>query len=171
MTEVLLLALTLLTPGPPPAAFEVQMALQGLYDEISQAMLAFESASDVDLFHDVLCTPDWVFVDATGQKQTWPQARERAIRALSAPTPDAMIQPIQKLSLIPDGATVVVKVTTVRTIVDTDGRYGRPGKSHTLTETTVYRDGWVRTADAWKLKSREQIGGPTVSVDKTERGM
>jgi hypothetical protein len=43
------------------------------------------------------------------------------------------IQPIQKLSVVPGGATVVVTLTTVRTIVDSEGRYGslsgerRPG--------------------------------------------
>ena len=168
MTQVLLLALTLLHPETPPDTFDVQTQLQGLYDEISQATLQFATESDVDLFHDVLYTPDWVFVDATGHTQTWPQVRVRAIQALSAPLPDSMIQPIQKLSLVPDGATVVVNVTTVHTIVDAEGRYGRQGASHTLTETTAFRDRWVRFSDDWKLKSREQIGRPTVSVDKPE---
>ena len=168
MTLVVMLALTLLQQGAPPDAFEVQGELQGMYDEISQATLQFVTESDVDLFHEVLYTPDWVFVDRAGQKQTWPQVRERAIQALSAPRLNSMIQPIQKLSLVPDGATAVVRVTTVRTIVDTEGRYGRQGASHTLKETTTFRDTWVRVSDAWKQKSREQIGRPTVSVDKPE---
>lgn len=168
MTQVLLLAMALLIPATPPDPFNVQAELQGLYDEISQATLQFVTASDVDLFHTVLSTPDWVFLDATGQKQTWSQVRERAIQALSAPHLDSMRQPIQKLSLAPDGATVVVNVTTVRTIVDAQGRYGRQGASHTLTETTAFRDRWVRVSDDWKLKSREQISGPIVSVDKSD---
>jgi hypothetical protein len=167
MTVVVMLALTLLK-GAPPDAIEVQGELQGMYDEISQATLQFVTESDVDLFHEVLYTPDWVFVDSTGQKQTWPQVRERAVQALSAPPLKSMLQPIRKLSMVPDGAAVVVDVTTVRTIVDAEGRYGRQGASHTLTETTRFRDRWVRVSDAWKLKSREQIGRPTVSVDKPE---
>ena len=171
MTEVLLLALTLLNPGAPPDTFDVQAELQGLYDEISQATLQFATESDVDMFHDVLYTPDWVFVDSTGHAQTWKAVRPDAIKALSAPPLDSMRQPIQKLSLAPDGATVVVNVTTAHTIVDTEGRYGRQGATHTLTETTPFRDRWVRDADDWKLTSREQIGRPTVSVDKSDLGI
>jgi hypothetical protein len=154
--------------GPPPDAFDVRTELQGLYDEISQATLQFMTESDIDLLHDALYTPDWVFVNETGGKQTWSQMRGLAVHALSEPRPDSMIQAIQKVSLGPDDATVVVDMTTVRTIVDDKGRYGRPGASHTLAETTVLRDSWIRIADEWKLKSREQIGKPTASVDKTE---
>jgi hypothetical protein len=170
MTEVLLLALTLLSPATRPDTFDVRAELQGRYHEISQATLQFETESDVDLFHDVLRTPDWVFVDATGHTQAWSQVRLEAIHALSVPYPDSMNQPIQELSLVSDGATVVVNVTTVRTIVDAEGRYGRQGASHTLTETTPFRDTWVHVSDEWKLKSRQQISGPTVVVDKPDRG-
>ena len=51
-------------------------------------------------------------------------------------------------------------------MVDNDGRYGRKGGSHTLAEATVFRDSWIKVADDWKLKSREQIGQPRVLVDK-----
>lgn len=151
----------------PARVFDTQAELQGLYDEISNATLQFVSASDVDLFHDVFYTPDWVFVDAAGHQQTWSQAREQAIQSLSA-LPDSMIQAIQKLSVGTGEATVVVNQTILRTIVDQDGRYGRPGASHTVSETTVFRDRWVRVSNEWKLKSREQMGQPTVSVDKAE---
>jgi hypothetical protein len=167
MTEVLLITLTLPNPGTPADTFNVRSELQGLYDEISQVTLSFVTESDVDMLHDVLYTPDWVFVDGTGHTQTWPQVRQRAIQALSAPALDSINQPIQKLSLGSDGVTVVVNMTTVRIVVDHEGRYGRQGASHTLRETTVFRDRWVRVSDRWKLKSREQLGGPTVSVDKT----
>lgn len=155
--------------APPSDTFDVQVDLQGLYDEISQVDVPFMTQADVDLFHNVFYTPDWVFVAATGQKQTWPEVREHAIQAPSGP-PDSMIQRIQKLSLVPDGAATVVNVTTIRTIVDAVGRYGRRGASHTLTETTRYRDSWVKVPDGWKLKSRTQISRPTVSVDKPEWG-
>ena len=168
MTAAMLLALTLLSPGARPDPFDVQAELHGLYEEISQASLQFVTESDIDLFHDVLYTPDWVFVDAAGQKQTWSQVRERAVQALGAPLPDSITQSIRHLSLEADGATAVVTMTTVRTVVDHEGRYGRPGGSHTLTEATLFRDRWVRVDDAWKLNSREQIGSPTVSVDKPE---
>jgi len=64
--------------------------------------------------------------------------------------------------------TVVVNVVTVRTIVDHDGRYGRPEASHTLTATTPFRDRWVKVSDEWKLKAREQIGASSESVGKPE---
>ena len=141
--------------------------MPGLYDEISQITLSFVSGSDIDMLHDVLYTPDWVFVDATKHTETWPQVRQRAIQALSAPPLDSMKQPIQKLSLGSDGVTVVVNMTTVRIVVDHEGPNGRQGVSRALRETTVFRDRWVRVSDRWKLNSREQLGGPTVSVDKT----
>jgi len=168
MTHVLLLAAALLIPGPPADNFVVQAELQGLYDEISQATLQFATATDVDQFHDVFYTPDWVFVDTTGQKRNWSQVREGAIQALSSPPLDSMSQPIHKLSVTPEGVTVIVDLTTVRTIVDHEGRYGRKEASHTLTDTTPFRDRWVRVSDSWRLKSREQIGRPIESVGKPE---
>jgi ketosteroid isomerase-like protein len=165
MTQGLLLVMALVA-GPAPDTFDVQAELQGLYDEISQATLQFVTPSDVDQFHEVLYTSDWVFVDATGQKRNWSQMREGAIQALSAPPLGSMSQPIRKLSVDPEGVTVMVDLTTVRTIVDHEGRYGKAEASHTLTETTVFRDRWVRVSGEWKLKSREQIGQPIESVDK-----
>jgi ketosteroid isomerase-like protein len=168
MTQGMLLAIALLVPGAPPDTFALQAELQGLYDEISQATLQFATASDVDQFHDVLYTPDWVFVDTPGQKRNWSQMREEAIQALSSPALTSMSQPIRKLSVTAEGATVMVDLTTVRTIVDHEGRYGRKEASHTLTNTTPFRDRWVRVSDNWKLKSRDQIGRPMESVDKPE---
>ena len=81
---------------------------------------------------------------------------------------DSMTQPIGKLEVDSGGATVVVNLTTVRTVVDHEGRYGRPDASHTLTDTTPFRDRWIKVSDEWKLKSREQIGAPSESVDKPE---
>jgi ketosteroid isomerase-like protein len=166
MTEALLLTLTTLAVTFPFDTFDVQTEVQANYDEISQATLQFVTASDVDLFHSVLYTADWAFVDATGHRQTWAQVRERAIQALSEPRLDSMKQRIQKVSLEPGGVTAVVNMTTVRAIVDAEGRYGRKGAPHTLTETTMFRDRWVRVSEEWLQKSREQIGAPTVSVDK-----
>jgi hypothetical protein len=165
MHIVLLLGLGFLQTGAPDS-FSVQAELQGLYDEISQATLQFVTEADVDQFHDVLYTPDWSFVDAAGQRQLWPQAREQAMQSLHGPRLDSMAQPIQKLSLVPGGATVVVNLTTVRTIVDNEGRYGKKGAAHTLTETTEFRDTWVRVSEAWKLQSRAQVGQPKMHVGK-----
>jgi hypothetical protein len=164
MREVPLLALTLVSTGSPPDTFDVHAELQGLYDEISQATREFVTESDVDLFHDVLYTPDCVFVDARGRRQTWSEWRQRAVDALSAPPPDSIAQSICRLSPASDGVTVIVNMTTVRTIVDQAGRYGREGASHKQAVTTAFRDGWVRVSEDWKLKSREQISEPTVSV-------
>jgi hypothetical protein len=145
--------------------FDTEVDLQGLYDEISQVGVPAMTATDVTLFHEDFYTPDWVFVDAAGQKQTWAQVEKRV---LGEPAPDSMVQRIQHLSLDPDGATVVVAVTTIRTIVDTGGRYGRAGATHTLTKNAEYRDDWVKVGDEWKLKSRVQMGQATTSVDRPE---
>jgi hypothetical protein len=166
MTVFLLLWLAGLQSGAPDP-FDVQSNLQGIYDELSQATMQFDTPADIDSFHHVFYTPDWVFVDAAGQRHSWAEMREHDVQALSGPRVDSMQQPIRKLSLVPDGATVTTKVTTVRTIVDQEGRYGRKGATHTLTESTVFRDAWVKSGESWKLKSREQVGKPAVSVDHT----
>ena len=59
MTEVLLFTLAMLVLTGPTNTFDIQAELQGNYDEISQATLQFVTPSDVDMFHDVLYTPDW----------------------------------------------------------------------------------------------------------------
>jgi hypothetical protein len=168
MAHAFVVALALLTSMTPTDKFEVQFELQALYDEISQATLQFDTATDIDDLHAVLYTPDWTFTDAAGHTKTWADLRPSAVEALSAPRPDSIVQPIAKLTSAAAGTTVIVKVITVHSIVDHEGRFGRKDAAHTLTNTTTFRDRWVRVSDAWKLKSREQIGQPTESVDKQE---
>ena len=117
MPPALLLAAALIVAGPPADNFLVQAELQGLYDESSQATLQFVSASDVDEFHAVLCTADWIFTDLAGHPRTWTEMRPDAVRALSEPRLDAMTQTIVTLSVDAGGATVVVNLSTVRTVV------------------------------------------------------
>ncbi len=148
-----------------PGAFQAWMDLQALYDEISQVDVPYVTQADLDQFHDVLYTPDWVFVDVDRKTHTW--AQEQALEARSGP-PDSLVQLIERLTLTPDGATAVISATSVRTIVDAVGEYGRPGGSHTLTDTSVYRDRWVKVGDEWKLKSREQLSPTRVALDKPE---
>ena len=136
--------------------FSVRGELQGLYSEISQATLQFETEEDIDQFHAVLYTPDWVYVDASGQPHSWQQTRDDLFRSLKVSPIAWMSQDIEKLSLVPDGAMALVKMETVRTVVDNEGRFGRQGASHTLTEATMFRDAWVNTSDGWKLKSRHK---------------
>ncbi len=158
-TIALVLTLAL---GAPPDLFSIQTDLQGLYDEIGQAVLQFATTQDADQFYEVLYTPDWAFVDAAGQRHAWPEVRDQIMRA--APV-ESTEQPIQKLALVPGGAVTTVKASTTRAIIDTEGRYGKRGESHTLEETTTYRDTWVQVGDKWKLKLREQIGPPKMQID------
>jgi ketosteroid isomerase-like protein len=167
MHTLLLLAASLLQASSADV-YSAQADLQGLYDEISQASLQFLTEADIDGFHQVMYTPDWVLIDAGGQQHTWSQVREQAVQALNEIHHDPMVQSIQKLTLTPGGATAVVNVTTVHTIVDDQGKYGQKGASHTLTATTPFRDTWVKDGDRWKVKSRQQTGQPKVVVDKPE---
>jgi len=168
MFTILILTMALAAAGVPADAFETQAELQALYDEITDGTAQFAMPSDVDLFHDVRYAPDFVFVDVVGRIHTWPEIREQEIAAIGAPLPDSSSQPIQKLTLAQDHASVVVNMITVRTIVDPDGSYGRKGASHTLTDITPFRDLWVRVAGEWKLKSRVQIKATRVVVDRDD---
>jgi len=171
------LALILLSPAPraraewnaeSPDPFLVQAAIQGLYAEISQASLQFLTEADVDDFHDILYTPDWTVTDTMGRQHTWMELRAQAIEALQAPHRDPIVQSIQKLTLAPGTASALVNVTIVRSITDTEGKYGKKGDPHTLTETTTFRDTWVSVGDRWKMKGRQQVGQPRVAVDKPD---
>jgi hypothetical protein len=162
---VLYLALALLQLGSPDA-FSIRGNLQALYDEISQTTLRLGSESDVDQYHQVFHSLDWTFVDPAGKPHAWPETREQMVRALTEPRPEWMLASIDKMSLVQGGANVAVTVTTRRTIVDQEGKYGPNGGSHTITETTRFRDAWVSVDGQWKQKSREQVGQPKVAVDR-----
>jgi hypothetical protein len=172
----LTLALALMTPPSAqaksnpeaPDPFLVQADIQGLYAEISQASLQFLTEADVDDFHDILYTPDWTVTDAMGRQHTWMELRAQALEALQAPHRDPIVQSIQKLTLAPGTASALVNVTIVHNITDTEGKYGKKGDAHTLTETTTFRDTWVAMGDRWKMKARQQVGQPRVVVDKPE---
>lgn len=150
----------------PQDTFSVQTDLRGLYDEIAQTTLQLLTDTDVDELHAVLFTTDWSIVDSKGQRHAWPELRAQAIAALKEPQADSIKHTIQKLTLTPQGATVVVMVETARTVVDSAGRYGTAGAMHTLTDDVVYRDQWVTIEGSWRLKQREQLTEPKIWVDK-----
>jgi hypothetical protein len=168
LTTVALLAIAAAAGGaaPPRDTFAVQAELQSLYDEDSAAALQFFTPQDVDDFHSVLCTKDWFFLDAAGQRHVWSEVRDQALKLLTDPRATSISQPIGKISLTPAGAVALVTVTTVRGVVDDEGRYGRKGARHVLTESTRYKDTWVQVGDGWKQQSREQIGKSTQRVDE-----
>jgi len=146
----------------------VQAELQSLYDEDSAAALQFFTPQDVDDFHSVFCTEDWFFLDTAGHRHAWSEMREQAAKQLTEPHALSIAQPINKVSLTRNGATAVVTVTTVRGITDDEGRYGKKGARHTLTESTKYRDSWVQVGNGWKQQSREQIGRSSQRPDEPE---
>jgi hypothetical protein len=155
--------------APARDIFAVQAELQSLYDEDSAAALQFFTPQDIDDFHSVLCTADWVFLDASGQRHAWSDMRGQAAQLLAEPRPLSISQPISTVSLTRGGALALVTVTTLRAIVDDEGRYGRKGARHMLSESTRYRDSWVQVGDGWKQQSREQIGRSTQRVDEAAR--
>jgi hypothetical protein len=152
--------------SPARNSFAVQAELQSLYDEDSAAALQFFTAQDIDDFHGILCTKDWFFLDAAGQRHPWSEMRDQAAKLLTEPRAISISQPISKISLTGNGAVAVVTVTTVRGVVDDEGRYGRKGARHVLTESTRYKDTWVQAEDEWKQQSREQMGRASQRVDE-----
>ena len=85
--------------------------------------------------------------------------------------PISRLSGIGSITPVPGGVTALVTVAAVRTIVDTEGRYGVRGATHTLTEVTRFDDSWVRAGDSWKMKSREQLGPTKTILDQPEWGM
>jgi len=160
--NVVLLVLALLSTAAVDE-FSVRWELQALYDEASQATLQFTSGSDVDLFHEVFCTPDWVYVDVGGTPHAWRDIRGTVVAALAAPRPASMTQIIREVS-VRDGAAATIDQTIVRTIVDEEGRYGPPAASRTVVETTTFRDEWVMVEGRWRMKSRRQVTEPRLRV-------
>lgn len=152
--------------SPARDSFAVQAELQSLYDEDSAAALQFFTAQDIDDFHGVICTKDWFFLDGAGQRHAWSEVRDQAVKLLAEPRAISISQPISKISLTPNGAVTVVTLTTVRGVVDDEGRYGRKGARHVLAESTRYKDTWVQLEDGWKQQSREQVGRASQRVDE-----
>jgi hypothetical protein len=159
-TLALLLAL-----AAPPDLFTTQFELQGLYDEISQASMQFMTSTDADEFQAALLTPDWTFTDASGQTHGWAEMRDQIMHA---PPVVAATQPIQKLALVPGGATVTINEIRTRPFVDADGKYGKKDAQHMMTTTTSFRDTWVQVGEQWKFKSRQQLGPPKQKLDVSD---
>lgn len=153
---------------PAPGVFDSQVELQGLYDEISEVYGPAMTVQDISMFDEVVYTPDWVFVDAAGRRFT---RAELSARDAQLPEPDSVIERIEKLAPVAGGMAALVTAINVHAFVDTQGRYGPRGASHTLSEITPYRDRWVRVAGEWKMQSREQVGPTRTVLDKPEWGM
>jgi hypothetical protein len=97
--------------NPTEVKFNISVDLQGIYDEISQAEIP--SGGDThDLYAGVFFTPDWTFVDLAGKRQSWAEKRARDLSERLATPWDSRIQRIHSLTILPDGASTVVYVTT-----------------------------------------------------------
>ena len=131
-----------------PRQSPVRTDLQGMYDEMSAATLQVTTPAEIDEFHAVLCTPDWVFVDREGHTHDWRDARARAIEQLSAPTFESIVQRIQRLTATTRTATTIVKVTMTA---------AKTGKT-----VAFYKDTWVAMPDGWRQQSRTEIEKPIV---------
>jgi hypothetical protein len=148
---------------------QLRFDLQGVYDEIAQAGLQFDSPLDVDEFHAVFYTPDWSFVDASGTRHTWSELREQTVAtALNEAKPDGVHHTLEKITPVSGGATVTVLLETSRTITDDAGRYGRRGAMHTLVDVTRYRDQWVMVEGSWRMRERNQLGATKTLVDRPQ---
>ena len=153
--------------SPREVKFNTSSELQGIYDAVSQVEIPF-GGNTQDLYASVFFTPDWTFVDLAGTRQSWAEKRARDLSERLATPWDSRIQRIRSLTILPDGASTVVHVTTRRAIVDTEGQYSRKGVCRTtiIREEAVYSDKWVRVADKWKMASREQTRPSKVATDK-----
>jgi hypothetical protein len=151
--------------NPTDVRFNINVELQGIYDEVSQVEIPVVGNTQ-DLYSSVFFAPDWTFVDLAGKRQSWAEKRALDLSERLATPWDSRIQWIRSLTILPDGASTVVYVTTRRTIVDTEGRYGRKGVCRMLREEAVYSDKWVKVADKWKMASRAQARPSKVAVDK-----
>lgn len=151
--------------NPTEVKFNIRTDLQGIYDEVSQVEIPFGGGAQ-DVYASVFFAPDWTFVDLAGNRHGWAEKRALDLSERLATPWDSRIQRIRSLEILPDGASTVVYVTTSRSIVDTEGRYGRKGVCRRLREEAVYSDKWVKVADKWKMASREQTSPSKVAVDK-----
>ena len=149
-----------------PETFSVRCDLQGMYDEIAQATLESHSTDQIDMYHQVFYTPDWAFVDADGHRHDWPELRRQAVDALNQPGPTTLRSAILEISVTAESASALIHLISVKTIVDTEGKYGHPGLTHTLADVTPMRDTWIKNGVTWRLRLREQIGATRVLVDK-----
>jgi hypothetical protein len=153
---------------PQRSTFVTEMELQGIYDEISEISVPALTAEDMSTLLDVVYTPDWVLVDSAGRRLS---LADLSARDATSPEPDAVIERIERVLPGAGFVTTHIAAISVHSFVDTTGRYGPPGATHTLTEITPYRDRWVRISGEWRMKSREQAGRTKTALDKPEWGM
>ena len=135
MLTLFVLAAALSQP-PTVDVAAVQTEIQGLYEDIRQMKQQSETALDVDDLHDVLYTPDWTFVDKSGQSHSWTNVRQQQIAALAHKPAESFYQPIRKLSVSSDGGTALVTIAE---------------------NGTTYKDTWVKSGESWKMKMRQQL--------------
>jgi hypothetical protein len=160
MTMLLVLALA---PAGAQDTFPLQVTLQGLYEEISEGVAHATTDAPAAALSATLCTPDWVFIDAAGGRQSWAQARAATARVLRTAPFDTITPVIQQLTVVGDHATVIVTVTIA--VEGSDATWRAPDRTSPRDETTTFRDTWVKVGEAWKMQSREQIGQPQVRAE------
>jgi hypothetical protein len=133
LTTLTLIAL--LSQSTPVDLGSTQADIQGQYEVIRQMRAQSLYPTDIDDLHTTLYTPDWTYVDKSGQSHSWTELRQAEVAALAHESTEAYYQPIKKISVSSDGSTATV------TIVE---------------NKTTYKDTWVLSGDSWRMKTRQE---------------
>jgi hypothetical protein len=154
--------------------FALQAQLLGLYEEIAEGATHSTADDSEAPLTEVLYTPDWVFIDASGQHQSLAEARSATASALHSMPFETITHTIQKLTASEDQVTVIVKIAIAMAPPNVDREAKMVGKTTSWkllpdlplprVETTMFRDTWVKAGDSWKMKSREEIGKPNAAT-------
>jgi hypothetical protein len=150
--------------------FALQAQLQGLYEEMAEGAI-HSTADDVAApLTAELYAPDWVFIDASGQRQSLAQAQSATASALRSSPFDTITHSIQKVTASGYQVTVIVKVAVTMAGPDVNRQTAMLGRTTgwqllpdlklPRVETTTFRDTWVKAGNSWRMKSREQVGKP-----------
>ena len=75
--------------------------LAAMVPAVRAAALQLFATQDIDDFHGVFCTENWLFLDAAGQRHPWSDMRGQAAKLL-----------ISKISLTRDGAQHTLTLST-----------------------------------------------------------
>jgi hypothetical protein len=172
MEPVALLTLFLLQVQPPVTDRATALGdLQAMYEQLSQSVIAAQSSTltdptvNADMIHESVDSPTCTFVDAGGAARQWADVRPAVVQELKAEPYDSLNATVRSLSLHGDRAVVDVVIEGSRTLVDTGGRYGPKGATHTLTEDRYGRDTWVMTDGDWRRVKHEVSHPPRELVD------
>jgi hypothetical protein len=155
----------------PPRQDPAALALaKSIYARSFTELRAAKTMEDMHQLSDELDSKDWIFVDRFGRTMLTKQQADRDLESMLKLPPERRVSGMDIIWAEQDSDRLMVLAwinSHENDFVDSTGDYGPKGSKHRVTESTLVRDLFTKTAKGWTRVQHDKLvpNGTIIAVN------